>query len=111
MALLQHIDERQDSKSDDPLFIAFDNRTYGDRLTPRSAQRIVRRYTRLAGLSDNITPHSFRHGLAMDSVHHDIHPRIIQLLLGHNSIVSSQVYMDVKNDDLHEQYKKLAIGR
>jgi transposase, IS30 family len=56
----------------------------------------------------NISPHSFRHGLGMRAVKSGIHPRYIQKILGHKNINSSQIYLDVHDEDVVKAYQKIA---
>lgn len=75
----------------------------GQKLTPSGIELIVARNKTL----DWITPHCFRHGLARRCVQAGIHPRYIQKLLGHANISSTQIYMDVFDNEIKDQYQKL----
>lgn len=76
-------------------------------LTPRSVQRIVKKYARLAGITKTITPHTLRHSFATDLLSNGADLRAVQELLGHASVSTTQVYTHVTNrrlKDIHEAF-------
>lgn len=75
------------------------------RLTPRSVQRIVRRYATLAGVSKKVTPHVIRHSFATDLLSNGADLRSVQALLGHANIATTQVYTHVTDRHLREIHK------
>jgi len=72
----------------------FRNRS-GGRLSEQSVRGIVRKYTKAAGILTRITPHMFRHSLATMLVDADVPIRVIQKILGHSSILTTQIYTNV----------------
>ena len=95
-----------------PLFI---NYKKGDddnnhRLTPRSVERLVRKYTSMAGLPVDATPHTLRHSFATDLLQHGADMRSVQELLGHKNIVTTQIYTHVTNPQLRDIHKKFHSG-
>ena len=83
--------------------------TSGDfrRLTPRSIERIVQKYTRLAGITKHVTPHTMRHSFATDLLMNGADIRSVQSLLGHANISTTQIYTHVAKERLkrlHERF-------
>lgn len=76
------------------------------RLTTRSVQRIVERYCRKAHLPIVISPHGLRHSFATDLLANGAGLRDVQEMLGHKSIVTTQIYTHVTRPQLREAHKK-----
>lgn len=76
----------------------------GERLTPRSVQRMVKRWTIAGGVHANATPHSLRHSFATHLLDEGVDLRAIQELLGHASLASTQIYTKVSLDHLMKVY-------
>ncbi len=94
--------EAREEVGHDALFI---NRN-GGRLTPRSVQRIVKQYADDAGIRKAVTPHVLRHTMATTLLRHGADIRIIQQLLGHSSIATTQIYTHVDDAMLRSAYDK-----
>jgi len=94
-----------------PLFIrhsgAIDPAKGGERmrLTPRSIQRIVRKYARIARVPVKTTPHTLRHTFATDLLIAGADIRSVQEMLGHQSITTTQVYTHVTDRHLKEVHR------
>ncbi|MCX6761153.1 MAG: tyrosine-type recombinase/integrase [Candidatus Nealsonbacteria bacterium] len=105
----KYLDTRTDKEK--PLFIHFRAREDSDaRLTPRSMERIVKRYAVLGGVPIFTTPHTLRHSMATDLLTQGVDIRTIQEFLGHRNIVTTQIYTHVTNKrlrDVHRQYHSL----
>jgi len=81
-------------------------RERGERLTPRSIERIIKFYASKAGITKKVTPHVLRHSFATDLLSNGADIRSVQQLLGHASINTTQIYTHVTDSHLREIHKK-----
>ena len=99
-----------------PLFIRYsgriDNSKTGEkmRLTVRSIQRIVKKYTKKAKLPIAATVHTLRHSFATDLLIHGADLRSVQEMLGHKNIATTQIYTHVTNLQLRKIHHKFHSG-
>ena len=78
----------------------------GTRLSRQAAWGIVRKYAMLAGIKSELSPHVLRHSCATHMLVHGADLRIVQELLGHASVSTTQVYTKVDNEVLFEMYRE-----
>ena len=76
------------------------------RLTSRSIERAIKKYAEFAGISKKCTPHVLRHSFATDLLRNGADLRTVQMMLGHASIATTQIYTNVTNKFLKDQFEK-----
>ena len=74
-------------------------------LTPRSIQRLVKKYAKVAGITKKITTHTLRHSFATDLLAGGADLRAVQELLGHKNITTTQIYTHVTDQHLKDVYQ------
>lgn len=97
-----------------PLFVRYSGKSMDPddpngqslRLTPRSVQRMVKKYSTAAGISVDVTPHVLRHSFATDLLMAGADLRSVQELLGHSDVSTTQIYTHVTNKRLREVHEK-----
>lgn len=78
----------------------------GDRLSTRGIERIVQASALAAGLSNDVTPHTLRHSFASHLLANGADLRLIQELLGHSSLSTTQKYTQIELAHLVREYRK-----
>ncbi len=76
------------------------------RVSPVTIERVVRNIVKRSGIPKKVTPHTFRHTFATSLLRNGADLRIIQLLLGHSSISTTQIYTHVDDRALKMGYEK-----
>ncbi len=106
-AIIEYLKKRKDM--DDALFVQESKRAREDgsiRLTPRSVERMVKYYAAKAGIMDKVTPHILRHSFATDLLYNGADIRSVQMMLGHSSISTTQIYTHITDNELRNVHKK-----
>jgi integrase/recombinase XerD len=76
----------------------------GGRLTRQGVSLVLARYVRAAGLRRRVTPHTLRHSFATHLLEGGADVRVVQELLGHASVATTQIYTLVTKEHLREVY-------
>jgi integrase/recombinase XerC len=79
---------------------------FGKRLTTRSVGRMLEKYLKQTGLDNRTTPHSLRHSFATHLLDRGADIRSVQELLGHKSLVTTQIYTHVSTSSVRAIYEK-----
>ena len=80
--------------------------TRGGRITRESVWRMVRARSEAAGITETVTPHTFRHSFATHLLEGGADLRVVQALLGHASISTTQLYTHLTGERLREVYAR-----
>lgn len=75
-------------------------------VTPRTVERTIRHYAVVAGISKKVTPHVIRHSFATGLLQNGADLRSVQMLLGHASISTTQIYTHLTDKHLRDVHKK-----
>jgi integrase/recombinase XerD len=86
----------------DPLFVS----TRGRRLSRMDAWRAIQRAAMVAGLSEHVTPHTLRHSFATHLLEGGADLRVVQELLGHASITTTQLYTHLTGERIRQVYAR-----
>ena len=78
----------------------------GKRLSRESVWQVVKRWTEVAGVTERVTPHTFRHSFATHLLEGGADLRVVQALLGHASISTTQLYTHLTGERVREVYAR-----
>ena len=86
----------------DYLFISH----HGKPITRYAFWHNIKKYAKQSNISTKLSPHVVRHAFATHLINHDADLRVVQLLLGHSSLNTTQIYTHVARARLQQQHRK-----
>jgi len=91
-----------DARLSDSVFVTRRGRS----MTRQAFWQMIRRYSKHAGISAGVTPHTLRHAFATHLLNHGADLRSVQMLLGHADLSTTQIYTHVARDRLRSLHAR-----
>ena len=100
---IKEVRNKSEHKNSDYLFL----NKQGNPLSRVYFFKQVKKYSELAGITTTVSPHTLRHSFATHLLNHGAQLRIVQGMLGHTNIATTQIYTHVSTEKLKSDYDKI----
>ena len=100
---IKEVRNKSDNKASKYLFLS----KKGEPISRVYFFKQVKKYSELAGITTNVSPHTLRHSFATHLLNHGAQLRIVQGMLGHTNIATTQIYTHVSSEKLKSDYDKI----
>lgn len=100
---IKEVRNKNENKGSEYLFLS----KKGEPLSRVYFFKQVKKYSELAGITTNVSPHTLRHSFATHLLNHGAQLRIVQGILGHTNIATTQIYTHVSSEKLKSDYDKI----
>ena len=100
---IKDVRNKSENKSSKYLFLS----KKGEPLSRIYFFKQVKKYSEQAGITTNVSPHTLRHSFATHLLNHGAQLRIVQSMLGHTNIATTQIYTHVSSEKLKSDYDKI----
>ena len=100
---IKEVRNKSESKGSKYLFLS----KKGEPLSRVYFFKQVKKYSLQAGIETNVSPHTLRHSFATHLLNHGAQLRIVQSMLGHTNIATTQIYTHVSSEKLKSDYDKI----
>ena len=102
LRLRETVQRKGDENQDEAVFL---NR-FGERLSSRSIRKILDKYIKITGLNKKTSPHTLRHSFATHLLNRGANLRMVQELLGHKHLSTTQIYTHVTSQAMKKVYEE-----
>lgn len=105
-ALAKYLSGARAAMIKDPSFDTLFVNCSGESMSRQGFWKLIKSYTKKAGITADITPHTLRHSFAAHLVENGADLRSVQEMLGHSDISTTQIYANMSHKHLREVYAK-----
>lgn len=105
-ALVRYLDGTRESMIEDKTSDVLFANCSGQPMSRQGFWKLIKYYTRKAGITADITPHTLRHSFAAHLVENGADLKSVQEMLGHSDISTTQIYANMTQNHLREVYSK-----